>query len=123
VDHQKNQTALTREQGFTISYNGNKHPIQTTKGWDMCVKWCDGTTSWIPLKDIKHANPLKLADYAMANKIHDEPAFAWWVPNVLRWKNCIVSKLKSKYWKTSHKFGIEIPKSVEHTLQIDCDTA
>jgi len=31
----------------------------------------------------------------------------------------MLSKLKSKYWRTSHKFGIEIPESVEHALQID----
>ncbi len=30
-----------------------------------------------------------------------------------------IAKIKTKYWRTTHKFGIEIPKSVEHALQID----
>jgi len=71
---------------------------------------------------MKQANPIELAEYATANKISNEPAFAWWVPDIAKRKNRIVSKLKTKYWRTSHKFGIEIPKSVEHTLQIDRDT-
>jgi len=31
----------------------------------------------------------------------------------------IIGQVKSKYWKTMHKFGIEIPKSVEHALEIN----
>jgi len=88
----------------------------------MCVEWRDGTTSWLPLKDVKQANPLELAEYALVNKIQDEPAFAWWVPDVIRRKNWILGKIKSKYWRTSHKFSIEIPKSVKHALQIDWQT-
>ncbi len=63
-----------------------------------------------------------MAEYAVANKISDKLAFTWWVPDTLRKKNRIASKLKTKYWRTSHKFGIEIPKSVEHALQLDYQT-
>ena len=31
----------------------------------------------------------------------------------------IVAKLKLKYWRTIHKFGIRIPKSLEEAYQID----
>jgi hypothetical protein len=31
------------------------------------------------LKDLKESNPVEVAEYAVANKIDDEPAFAWWV--------------------------------------------
>ena len=34
-------------------------------------------------------------------------------------KERIITKIKMKYWQTTHKFGIEIPKSVEHALLID----
>jgi hypothetical protein len=30
-----------------------------------------------------------------------------------------MSKFKSKYWKTTHKFGIRLPRSVQQALQID----
>jgi len=121
VDHRRNSSALDKEHGFTVGYNGNRHPKKTTRGWDICVEWRDGSTSWIPLKDVKQANPLELAEYALTNNLSNEPAFKWWVPEILRKKHRITSKLKTKYWRTTHKFGIEIPKSVEHALQIDRD--
>jgi len=37
----------------------------------------------------------------------------------LKKKEQIITKIKTKYWQTTHKFGIEIPKSVEHALLID----
>jgi len=119
TDHRKGPTALRKDQGYVIGYNGNRHMKRTMKGWDICLEWRDGTTSWLPLKDMKEANPLELAEYAVANKLEEEPAFAWWVPDTLRQRNRIISKLKTKYWRTLHKFGIKIPKSVEHALQID----
>ena len=74
------------------------------------------------LKELKESNPIEVAEYAVANRIADEPAFAWWVPQVLRRRNRIISKVKSRYWKTTHKFGIRLPKTVEEALQIDEDT-
>jgi hypothetical protein len=34
--------------------------------------------------DLKDSNPVELAEYAVANRIHEEPAFKWWVADVLR---------------------------------------
>ena len=42
-----------------------------------------GSTEWVPLKEVKDSNPVELAKYAMANKIHEEPAFKWCVNVVL----------------------------------------
>lgn len=50
-----------------------------TFGWELLVEWFDGSTDWVPLKNLKDTNPVKLAKYAVANKITEEPAFAWWV--------------------------------------------
>jgi hypothetical protein len=33
-----------------------------------------------------------------------------------------MSKMKSKYWRTTHKFGIRLPHSVEEALRIDEET-
>ena len=74
------------------------------------------------LKHVKEANPVELAEYAVAAKIDDEPAFAWWVPYVLKKRERIISKAKAKYWRTTHKYGVRLPKSVKHALQIDRDT-
>jgi hypothetical protein len=58
-------------------------------------------------------------DYATINNIADEPAFAWWVPFVRKKRASILSKLKSKYWQRTHKYGIRIPKSVQEAYDID----
>jgi len=122
VDHQVDSSAIAPEDGFVMGFNGNQHKKKSTKGWDICVEWHDGTTSWVPLKDVKQSNPLELADYSVDNGLVEQPAFNWWVHDILKKRNQIINRIKSKYWRTSHKFGIEIPKSVEHALQIDRDT-
>ena len=30
--------------------------------------------------------------------------------------------MKSRYWKTTHKFGIRVPKSVDEAYKIDLET-
>jgi hypothetical protein len=51
-----------------------------------------------------------------------EPAFAWWAPHVLRKKDRILSKVQTKYWDRTHKYGIRLPKSVKEALAIDAET-
>ena len=55
----------------------------------------------------------------MNNKIDDEPAFAWWVPYTIRKTKQIISKLKSKYWERTHKYGMRVPKRVDEAYEID----
>ena len=71
------------------------------------------------MKDIKDSYPIQTADYAIANKIDDKPAFAWWVPYVQRKRKSILQKIKSKYWQRTHKYGIRVPKSVGEALALD----
>jgi hypothetical protein len=122
VEHQKDGTAILPVDGYVWSKYGNKHPKKTTRGWKLLVEWRDGSTSWVPLKDLKASNPVELAEYALANNLADEPAFKWWVPHTIRVRDRIVSKVKSKYWRTTHKFGIRIPKTVEEAFRIDEET-
>jgi hypothetical protein len=118
-DHKRDQSAISIDEGFMTSRNGNKVRKKTTRGWKFKVEWKDGSSSWIPLNELKASNPVELAEYAIANKISEEPALAWWVKDAIRTRNRIVSKIKSKYWRTSHKFGIELPHTVEQALSID----
>jgi hypothetical protein len=55
----------------------------------------------------------------MARDIREEPAFAWWVPYVLRKWDVIVSAVNSRVQKTSHKYGIELPSSMKNAIEID----
>ena len=118
-DHRKDEMAVTKDNTFVTSANGNQVPRRTMKGWELLVHWRDGETCWVPLKELKASNPVELAEYAVANRIEDEPAFNWWVSHTLRKQNRIISKVKSRYWRTTHKFGVKLPKSVEEALEID----
>ena len=71
------------------------------------------------MKNLKHAFPVELAEYAIRNKIQDEPAFAWRVPWTMKKRKMIISKLKSNYWERTHKYGIRIPRNVKEAEQID----
>jgi hypothetical protein len=71
-----------------------------TRGWTFLVLWKDGTSDWVPLRDMKETYPLQTANYARGNDIQDEPAFAWWVPTALRIGHRMVAKIakSAKYW-------------------------
>ena len=77
----------------------------------------------IPLKDLKESNPIYVAEYAIANKIEHEPAFAWWVPKFIKRRDRNVFKLKTrKFIQRSHKFGIEVPRTIKRALEIGKET-
>jgi hypothetical protein len=44
---------------------------------------------------VSAAAPIEVAEYAVSNKLVEEPAFAWWVPEVIRQKHRIISEVKS----------------------------
>ena len=109
TDHNKDDSAIAKVDGFS----GNLHQKRITRGWKLLVEWKDGSVDWVPLKNLKQSNPVELAEYAVENEINDKPAFNWWVKEILRHINMIISKVKSKYWRASHKFGIQVPKKVK----------
>jgi hypothetical protein len=119
TDHRKTDQAVSIEDGFTTNKHGVQRPKITTLGWELEVEWKDGSSSWIPLKDLKESNPLEVAEYACTSQIEKEPAFKWWVRHTLRKRDRIIKKVKSRYWTRSHKYGIELPHSVEEAMAID----
>jgi hypothetical protein len=119
VDHNKTAAAIPIADGQVRSPNGTMRAKITTRGWELLCQWKDGSFSWQPLKDLKEAYPLEVAEYAVANRLVEEPAFKWWVPFVLGHRNRVISKVKKKYWRTTHKFGIKLPHSVDEALEID----
>ncbi len=60
----------------------------------------------------------------MTHGIDRKPAFNWWVPHVLKKCDRIISlvcKRTTRYLKRTHKFGIEVPKTVKEALALDRD--
>jgi len=119
IGHKKNDHALEGDDAFVVTRRGQRKLRQTTRGWDFQVQWRDGTTQWIPLKDLKESNPVDVAEYAVARGIADEPAFRWWVPYTLKKRDRIIAAVNSRVKVRTHKYGIEVPTSVEHAYEID----
>ena len=122
VSHKKDGTAIKKGDEFISLPNRQPRRKITTRGWKLQVMWKDGSSDWVPLSELKESYPMEVAEYAVAAQIHHEPAFASWIQDVLRKRNRIISKIKSRYWKTTHKFGIELPHSVEEAYEIDRKT-
>lgn len=120
IDYRKDPTtAVPMEDKYLITRTGQKRLRKTTQGWDLLVSWKDGTESWVKLAALKHSYPVELAEFAKARGLASEPAFAWWVPNTIRRRNAILSAVKSRMLRKTHKYGIEVPTSVEKAYDLD----
>jgi hypothetical protein len=120
IDYRKDEAVAVQKADMHVqTRRGQKKQRKTTVGWSLLVKWTDSSEAWIPLKDLKESHPCETAEFAKARGIADEPAFAWWVPYTLRKRDIILSKVKARIRKTTHKYGIEIPTSVTHAMEID----
>ena len=119
MDHRTLHDAVPQAQGTYVNQYGVKRRKATTRGWELLVEWKDGSTDWISLKDLKESYPVELAHYAINRGIQDEPAFAWWLPYVVKKEKRILQKIKSKYWARTHKYGIRVPKSIKEAMEID----
>ena len=120
-NHRKDDSAVPKQDGWiTLENNIRKRKI-TTKGWDLLVDWSNGTQSWLPLNLIKESNPIDVAEYAVANAIHEEPAFIWWVSKALKKRKHYISKLRSVIRNNQLKYGLKVPRTVKEALEIDLE--
>ena len=100
VDHKRDGSAVSKDDAFVAMKTEAPRRRQTTKGWKL----------------------VQVAEYAVANKILEEPAFAWWARHVLQKRDRIIRKVKSRFWDRTHKYGVLLPKSVAEALRIDKET-
>ena len=73
TDHKRDNSAIPISDGKISSANGQSKPKITTRGWFLLVQWRDGSTSWEKLKDLKASNPVEVAEYAVVNRLIEEP--------------------------------------------------
>ena len=64
---------------------------------------------------------MQVAEYAVSQGIDHKPAFVWWVPFTLKKRDRIIALVNARYLKTTHKFGIRVPKTVLEAIEIDCE--
>jgi hypothetical protein len=122
IDHRKKDNAISLSEQIVQRDNGRTYRQKTTAGWQICCQWIDGSTTWENLSDLKESHPIETAEYAVTRKIDHEPAFNWWVQHFLKKRDRIISLVKrrnTRYLKRTHKFGIEVPKTVPEALALD----
>jgi hypothetical protein len=119
IDHEFDGTAVRKDDRTKVTRDGTTRPRRTTRGWKLLVSWKGGTSSWIPLKGLKESHPVQVAEYALANKILEEPAFNWWARHILKKRDRIIRKVQSRYWERTHKYGVLLPKTVAEALWLD----
>ena len=71
------------------------------------------------MAELTESHPVETAEFAKSRGIDDEAAFIWSMPHILRKRNVIISAVKMRLRKTTHKYSINIPTSVEHAMEID----
>ena len=121
LDHRHDDTALFGDDAKYVK-GGQRVNKMTTRGWELCVRWKNGETSWVKLKDLKDANPIETAEYAVNNGIDKQPAFVWWVKHTLKPRERLLKAMQKRYFRTTQKYGIELPKTVKRALEIDAET-
>jgi hypothetical protein len=99
TDWKRTNEALDVNEILQVSHNGNLHSRRTTKGWKLCTKWKDGSTSWEPLKDMKESYPVQVAEFAISQGLGDLPAFKWWDKDPLKRRDRIIKAVKTRYLK------------------------
>ena len=119
VEYSNDANAIDKDNGWITNQHGRRTRKVTTKGWELLINWKDGCQSWVALKDVKDSFPVQLAEFAVAKGIDDEPVFAWWVPHTIKKRSRIISAIKSRMLKKTHKYGIELPRSVEEAYKLD----
>ena len=119
IDHCRDSKYAVKKEHEFFSHRGRKCRRKTTAGWKLLVRCKDKSEIWIPLKDLKESTPVKVALYAQSKGLSEEPAFKWWTPYVLRKADRIICKVKARMKVVTHKYGIEIPTSVDHAKELD----
>ena len=119
IDYRTTGKEVKQHDAFITTRTGTKRRRETTIRWELLVQWKDISMNWIALKDLKESYPVQVVEYSVGTRISMEPAFAWWVLYTLKKRNCIVAKVKSKYWIQTHKFGVWIPKLVQEVKELD----
>ena len=64
-------------------------------------------------------NPVETAEYTVASKINNDPLSSGGSLKPSKKQQAFVAKVKSRYWRTMHKFGVELPHRVEEAYKID----
>ena len=62
IDYRVISKAVTKANGFIVTRSGTRRPKFTCTGWEFLLESKDGSTDWIPLKDLKNSNLIEISE-------------------------------------------------------------
>ena len=98
--------------------------VEVNTGYKLpkCGKsWYFGMTAVLrgPLLKIQRNIIIEIIICARENKLQEEHVFNWWCQSMHKKCVRILSKLKSKDWIRTHKYGVRIPRTVKEANEIN----
>jgi hypothetical protein len=120
IGHRRNCNNVDKEDQMRIS-GKRKVKKKTISGWALEVEWRDGGMAWIELKTTKESNAVEVAEDALANQISHEPAFDWWVHDVIRSKKRLIILSQTRFLRPQYKYGICVLRNIEETIKFDLE--
>ena len=86
------------------------------------VQWKWGNRSWISLKSLRLHDPYSCVIYAVTKKLFQDEDWSWimdFIDDSHAYTKMLNVLKTSKAMGPKDKFGVEIPKSVKHALELD----
>jgi hypothetical protein len=106
--------------GYLEKRKVKKKPLS---GWALEVEWRDGGAAWIELKTMKELNAVEVAEYALENQISHEPAFDWWVHDMIRRKKRLIKLSQTRFLRPQYKYGINVPRNIKEAIKFNLENA
>jgi hypothetical protein len=120
IGHRRNGNDVDKEDQMRIS-GKRKVKKKTLSGWALEVECRDGGTAWIELKNTKELNAVEVAECALANQISHEPAFDWWVHDVIRPKKSLIKLSQTHFLRPQYRYGICVPRNIKEAINFDLE--
>ena len=77
LDFEKVNTVYEIKDKYVYQKNGRRRLRKSIQGWNLKVLQKDGTTNFIPLKNIEKSNPIEVAEFEKARNIQNKLVFYW----------------------------------------------
>ena len=119
LDLKKYSTALSKDDMYITNKSGRRRIRQSTLVRKFLTRHKDRSEQWILIKILKEYNPIEVTGFFTVRGIADELAFSWQISYTLRRRDRIISAVNKRIKRMSHKYGVEVTTSIEHSYIID----
>ena len=86
------------------------------------VKWKQGNYTYITLRSLMNHDMYATMLYAVRKRLADQPEWDWvndFVEDTKKYQGLVCAMKTSRAFGPKYKFGVEVPRSIKHALEID----